>query len=555
MQRDHALARLRASGEIFDFVIVGGGASGLGAAVDAAARGHRVALIERDDFAKGTSSRSTKLVHGGVRYLGQGNISLVKSALRERGLLLRNAPHLAHATAFVIPNYSWWGGPYYAFGLMLYDLLAGRLSLGRSTWLSRAETVKHLPTVETKGLASGVLYYDGQFDDARLAINLAQTAVEKGATLVNYCACVGLTKERGVVNGVLARDRETGAEFVIRARAVINATGVFVDELRKFDEPAAAPMVTVSQGVHVVLPREFLPGTSALMIPKTADGRVLFAIPWHDRVVVGTTDTPGVTPSAEPRALPDEIEFILEHARKYLTRDPGECDVLSVFAGLRPLVTRQGAGSTAALSRDHTIAISPGKLITLTGGKWTTYRKMAEDVIDQAERVAGLAHTPSPTAELAIHGAPEVGRVCDPPSDAQDVKGRITDPSSHSIYGSDAPALAALTQSESGLEAPLVAGLPIRCGEVLWHARHEMARTVEDVLARRTRALLLDARGSIASAPVVARLLARELGRDSAWIEAQVTAYATLARGYLLRDAARPELVGGREVSAHSATP
>ncbi len=544
MQRDHALARVRAGGEVFDFVIVGGGASGLGAAVDAAARGHRVALIERGDFAQGTSSRSTKLVHGGVRYLGQGSISLVKSALRERGLLLRNAPHLAHATAFVIPNYSWWGGPYYAFGLTLYDLLAGRLSLGRSQRLSRRETVEHLPTVETKGLAGGVLYYDGQFDDARLAINLAQTAAENGATLLNYCACVGLTKDRGNVNGVRARDRETGAEFVIRARAVINATGVFVDELRKFDEPAAVPMVTVSQGVHVVLPREFLPGTSALMIPKTADGRVLFAIPWHDRVVVGTTDTPGVAAAAEPRALPAEIEFILEHARKYLTRDPEEHDVLSVFAGLRPLVTRQGVGSTAALSRDHTIAISTSRLITLTGGKWTTYRKMAEDVIDRAEKIAGLAPRPCSTAELAIHGAPEGGRGGDTPANAQDPRGRVADPSYLSTYGTDAPAIAALVRSAPELAAPLIAGLPIRCGEVLWHARHEMARTVEDVLARRTRALLLDARGSIAAAPVVARLLAAERGRDAVWIQSQVTAYSTLARDYLLRaDAPSPASV------------
>ncbi len=531
--------RLRAGGEVFDVVIVGGGASGLGAAVDAAARGHRVALIERDDFAQGTSSRSTKLVHGGVRYLRQGNLALVKMALRERGLLLRNAPHLAHAMAFVIPNYSWWDGAYYTLGLTAYDLLAGRWSLGRSQRLSRAETAGHLPTVETKGLAGGVLYYDGQFDDARLAINLAQTAVEHGATLVNYCACVGLTKERGVVNGVLARDRETGVEFAIRARAVINATGVFVDELRKFDEPAAVPMVTVSQGVHVVLPREFLPGTSALMIPKTADGRVLFAIPWHDRVVVGTTDTPGVAPSAEPRALPHEIEFILEHARKYLTRDPGERDVLSVFAGLRPLVTREGKSTTAALSRDHTIAISPGRLITLTGGKWTTYRKMAEDVIDRAERVAGLAHTPSPTAGLAIHGATQA----------------VDGPPHMRTYGSDAAGVMALAKTEPQLDQPLVAGLPMRQSEVLWHARHEMARTVEDVLARRTRALLLDARGSIAAAPTVARLLAAELKRDAAWIDAQVAAYTALARGYLLRDSTRPELVGGTEVSAHSAAP
>lgn len=519
MQRDSALARLRAGSETFDLLVVGGGASGLGAAVDAAARGHRVALIEQGDFAKGTSSRSTKLVHGGVRYLGQGNVALVKSALRERGLLLRNAPHLAYSTAFVIPNYSWWGGPYYAFGLTLYDLLAGRLSLGSSKWLSRDETVGHLPTVETKGLASGVLYYDGQFDDARLAVNLAQTAVERGAVLVNYCACVGLTKSAGQVDGVLARDGETGAEFAIKARAVINATGVFVDELRRFDDAKSSPMVTVSQGVHLVLPKEFLPGTSALMIPKTADGRVLFAIPWHDKLVVGTTDTPNVCASLEPRALPAEVEFILDHARQYLTRDPSESDVLSVFAGLRPLVKRGAGGNTAALSRDHTIAISQSRLITLTGGKWTTYRKMAEDVIDQAERVAGLTHKPSPTAALAIHGA---GGALPPTKALQ-------------FYGSDAASISTLMAGDPALAAPIHASLAITPAEVLWHARQEMARTVEDVLARRTRSLVLDAQASIEAAPAVAALLARELNRDAAWTAQQVRSFTDLARGWLLR--------------------
>jgi glycerol-3-phosphate dehydrogenase len=522
MQRDSALARLRAGSETFDLLIVGGGASGLGAAVDAAARGHRVALIERDDFAKGTSSRSTKLVHGGVRYLAQGDISLVKSALRERGLLLRNAPHLAHPLAFVIPNYTWWAGPYYAFGMTIYDLLAGKLSLGASKKLSREETIRRLPTVEQKGLASGVVYYDGQFDDARLAINLAQTAVEKGAVLANYCECAGLIKENGTVTGVLARDRETGAEFNIRAKAVINATGVFVDELRRFDEPNVEPMVAVSQGVHVVLPKAFLPSNDALMIPKTADGRVLFAIPWHDKLVVGTTDTPGVPASKEPRALDSEINFIMEHAQKYLSRDPQESDVLSVFAGLRPLVKRGGAGNTAALSRDHTIAISASKLITLTGGKWTTYRKMAEDVIDQAERVAGLAHQPSPTAEMAIHGSAEINEL----------------PRTLQFYGSDAPKISTLMSSDVGLSAPLHPALAIRQGEVVWHARHEMARTVEDVLARRTRSLVLDAQASIECAPAVARLLARELRRDDAWATAQVQAYTELARGWLLRPSA-----------------
>ena len=544
MQRDPALARLRAGGEIFDVLIIGGGASGLGAAVDAAARGHRVALIERDDFAKGTSSRSTKLVHGGVRYLKQGDISLVMSALHERGRMRKNAPHLVHDLAFIIPSYTWWEKPYYAFGMTLYDRLAGKWSFGRSQMLSRAQTVEHLPTVETERLAGGVLYHDGQFDDSRLAINLAQTAVDHGAVLVNYCACLGLRKEGGAVAGVLTRDGETGAEFEIRARVVINAAGAFVDEVRRFDEPGGAPLVAVSQGVHVVLPKKFLPGTSALMVPKTADGRVLFAIPWHDRVVVGTTDTPGMNASAEPRALPAEVDFIMEHARKYLACDPVENDVLSVFAGLRPLVKRGGAANTAALSRDHTIVISPAKLVTLTGGKWTTYRKMAEDVINQAEKVAGLAPKPSPTADLPIHGAPEVGRVFSPPSATEDVKGRAEAPPYLSIYGSDAPAIAALAKKESALDVPLVAGLPMRQSEVLWHARHEMARTVEDVLARRTRALLLDARGSIAAAPAVARLLARELNRDEAWIEAQVRAYTALARGYLLRDTPVAGLVG-----------
>ncbi len=524
MQRDTALARLRAGDETFDILIVGGGASGLGAAVDAAARGYRTALIEQGDFAQGTSSRSTKLVHGGVRYMAQGDLGLVMSALRERGRLRKNAPHLVQATPFVIPNYSWWEGPYYAFGMTLYDQLAGKWSFGRSRRLSRDETCAHLPTVETDQLAGGVLYYDGQFDDSRLAINLAQTAAEHGAALVNYCACTGLLKEHGRVAGVRARELETGAEFEVKARVVINATGVFVDEVRRFDEPAGSPLVAISQGIHLVLPKEFLPGASALMIPKTADGRVLFVIPWHERLMVGTTDTPGVAASLAPRALPDEINFILEHARRYLARDPGEDDVLSVFAGLRPLVRRGGQGNTAQLSRDHTILVSPGKLVTLTGGKWTTYRKMAEDVIDHAARVGGLAPRPCPTAELAIHGA----GMAQPPS------------ADFAIYGSDAPGLTALLRSDPALGQRLHEGVAIRGAEVIWHAREEMARTVEDVLARRTRTLVLGARNSIAAAPAVARLLARELNRDTAWVNAQVAAYTALARQWMLGDKGGP---------------
>lgn len=518
MNRESAMKCLKADEKAFDVLIVGGGASGLGAAVDAAARGHTVALIEQSDFAKGTSSRSTKLVHGGVRYLKQGNISLVRSALHERGLLLRNASHLVRAQPFVVPCYSWWERSYYAFGMGLYDRLAGSLSFGRSQRLSREETLGLLPTLETSGLRGGVLYYDGQFDDARLAIDLAQTAAEKGAILANYCSCVGLLKDGGRVRGALARDNETGQEFRIRARVVINAAGVFVDELRRQDEAEAAPLVVASQGIHVVLPREFMPGSGALMVPKTQDGRVLFAIPWHDKVVVGTTDTPGVTPALEPRALPEEFSFVMGHARKYLAKDPGDDDVLSVFAGLRPLV-RHGVGTrTSALSRDHTIVVSNSGLVTLTGGKWTTYRKMAEDVVNHAEQVTGLVRRPCATRTLRLHGAGEGGTPA---------------PAGLESYGSAAAEIAALGRATPLLDARVHSALPLRKAEVLWQVRHEMARTVEDVLARRTRFLMLDARASVAAAPSVARLLASELGRDAAWEVSQVDAYARLASGWL----------------------
>jgi len=522
MQRSKSLDRLRA-GEPFDLVIVGGGATGLGAAVEAAVRGWRVALIERDDFAKGTSSRSTKLVHGGVRYLRQGNVSLVREALRERGRLLRNAPHLAHDLSFVIPNYGWWEGPFYGLGLKLYDAMAGGLSLGPSRLLSRARTVALLPTVETRGLAGGVLYHDGQFDDARLAVNLAQTATDHGAAVLNHCACDGFIKEGGRIAGVLARDAETGAGFEVRAKAVINATGIFVDALRRLDEPGSRPVVAASQGIHLVLPKAFLPGEAAMMIPKTSDGRVLFAVPWHDRVVVGTTDTPMPSASPEPRALAEERAFVLEHARKYLAKDPAESDVLSIFAGQRPLVRAAHAGSTAKLSRDHTILVSGSGLVTITGGKWTTYRKMGEDVIDHAEVAAGLARRRGGTEELRIHGwTPQADSGAD----------------SLGIYGADAARLRELMAAQPELAAPLHPALPYRRAEVIWHARHEMARTVEDVLARRTRALLLDARASIEAAPAVAALLAAELGHDEAWQASQVAAFTALARGYVFTDPA-----------------
>lgn len=527
MNRAEHLERLRAAEKPFDIAIIGGGATGLGAAVDAAARGHSVCLIEQADFAKGTSSRSTKLVHGGVRYLKQGNISLVLEALRERGLLCRNAPHLVHGIPFVIPTYHWWEGPFYGIGMKVYDGLAGRLGLAPSRFLSRDEVIEHLPNIETEHLTGGVIYHDGQFDDARLGINLAQTAAEHGAVVLNYVRCDGLIKERGQIVGVLATDVEMDAGIEIRARCVINATGVFADAVRRKDEPQAPAMLSPSQGVHLVLPREFLPGDAAIMIPKTEDGRVLFAVPWHGRLVVGTTDTPIEEASLEPRALPEEIEFIFAEITRYLARDPQRSDVLSVYAGLRPLV-KHGAASaaTAALSRDHVVVVSDSGLITITGGKWTTYRKMAEDVIDHAELIGGLDHRPCRTHSLAIHGSAGEHK--------GGALGGCAPPEHFKVYGADASAIRDLIAVDPSLADTIHPRLEFQKAEVIWHVRHEMARTVEDVLARRTRALLLDARSSIEAAPVVAALMAGELQKDQGWVERQVKAYASLAAGYML---------------------
>lgn len=521
MNRDLMLSALRAAREPWDLVIVGGGATGLGCAIDAASRGYRTLLLERGDFAQGTSSRSTKLVHGGVRYLQQGNVALVLEALKERGRLLHNAPHLVHDLPFVVPNYAWWEGPFYGVGMKVYDLLAGRSGFGRSKRLSKEETLRRLPTIEPDGLDGGVIYYDGQFDDARLAVNMAQTAAEQGGVLLTYCEVTGLLKDGGEVAGVRARDAETGETFEVRARAVVNATGVWTDDLRRMDDPAAAPMVTLSQGVHIVLDKAFLPGDTAIMVPRTDDGRVLFAIPWNDSVLIGTTDTPVEHAEVEPRPMAEEVAFLLEHAARYLTQDPTPADVRSVFAGLRPLVGAPAEeGGTAALSRDHTLHIAPSGLVTITGGKWTTYRKMAEDTIDQAATLAGLPERPAVTEDLRIHGYHQNAEVFG------DLR----------LYGSDAPRIQALLREHPRYAERLHPSRPVVAAQVVWAARHEMARTVEDVLARRVRTLLLDARASIEMAPRVAALLAEELGRDEAWQRAQVEAYTALARGYLLTD-------------------
>jgi glycerol-3-phosphate dehydrogenase len=517
LPRDGVLAQLRTASQ-WDVIVVGGGATGLGTAVEAASRGYKTLLLEAHDFAKATSSRSTKLVHGGVRYLQQGDLKLVLEALRERGRILRNAPHLAHRRAFIVPAYEFWELPFYGIGLTLYDLLAWRESLGGSELLSRRRVRQALLGLEGRGLKGGILYYDGQFDDARFAIALLRTLFDLHGVALNYAPVSGLLKSKGRICGVRVEGIEAGVD--IAGRVVINATGIFSDALRKVDDPAAPPIITPSQGTHFVLPRSFLLGDAALMVPRTADGRVLFAIPWHNRVLVGTTDDPVPQPEIEPRSTAQEREFLSKHIQRFLGRSPEPREILSVWSGQRPLVRNESASGTAAISRDHTILISDSHLVTVVGGKWTTYRKMAEDTIDRAAPLAGLPRMPSVTANLRLHGAPRFNR---------------REPANEhwqNIYGLDLPALEALISEEADLGELLHPAFPFRRAEVIWAVRHEMALQLEDVLARRTRALFLDARASIEAAPAAARLMARELGRDAAWEREQVIAYSKLAEQY-----------------------
>ncbi len=519
MNKQFMIERLRSHREPWDMVIVGGGATGVGVAVDAASRGYDVLLLEQSDFGKGTSSRSTKLVHGGVRYLEQGNISLVMEALKERGLLLQNAPHLVSNLGFVVPNYDWWEAPFYGIGLKMYNLLAGKYGFGSSEILSRDETLGRLPNIKTEGLRGGVVYFDGQFDDSRLLINLVTTAAEQGATLLNYTRVTGLTKDaEGVVNGVVALESESGDEINVQARVVINATGAFTDDIRRQADASVKPMISPSQGIHLVFDRAFLPGDTAIMVPHTSDGRVMFAIPWHNHTLVGTTDTPIPGPVLEPIAQEQEIEFILKTAALYLAKAPTREDVLSVFAGIRPLVKSGDGGNTAALSRDHTIHIDKSGLLTITGGKWTTYRHMAEDCVNQAAMLARLPDVDCVTKHLNVHGFhPQANKF-----------GEL------GVYGSDALAIQALISQDPGSGEPLHPKLPYTAAEVVWSVREEMARTLDDVLARRTRALVLNARAAREMAPAVVRIMARELGCDEAWQAAQLTAFDTISRHYVL---------------------
>ena len=516
MDRRSAIKNLR-SEKNWDIIVIGGGATGLGIAVDAAKRGFKTVLLEKHDFAKGTSSRSTKLVHGGVRYLAQGNIKLVIEALRERGFMLANAPHLTRVQHFVIPTYSYFSKWFYGIGLFLYDLLSRKLSLGHPELLSKKSVLKKMPLIQPKGLKGGVLYTDGQFDDARMAIALALTAHDLGATVVNYVQVTSLIKEKDKVVGVVAEDEIKGEIFTLKAKVVINATGVFADSILDMDDPNSPAMVMPSQGVHLVVDQRFFTGTHALMIPKTKDGRVLFALPWHDKVVIGTTDTALNSINEEPIALEEEIEFILMHFNEYAILKIMRKDVLSVFAGLRPLVKTSNQTSTSLASRDHTIIVSKSNLITITGGKWTTYRKMAKDAVNNAAFVAKLPIVKCSTRKLKLHGYSTSLQYGD----------------KFSAYGSDAATIQEMINAQPDLAKPIHPNYHYSKAELIFSVKYEMAMTVEDILSRRSRLLFIDAQAAIDAAPAVAKIMSKLLSEDQQWEEEQVSSFLTLADGYL----------------------
>lgn len=523
MKREEYIAQLKSSGESWDFIIIGGGATGLGIAVDAASRGYKTVLLEQSDFAKATSSRSTKLVHGGVRYLQKGDVALVREALRERGRLSKNAPHLVKNQRFIIGNYRWWEKPFYTIGLTVYDFLSGRMSLGHSLPMSKKEVIKHVPQIEKNNLKGGVAYKDGQFDDSRLAINLMQTAVEHGAVVVNYAKVTSLGKDTvGKITGVTVFDEIDGGSFDLKGKCIINATGIFVDNIIKMDQPEKHPLVRPSQGVHLVVDRSFLGGDDAIMVPKTSDGRVMFGVPWHNRVILGTTDTPVKDFVLEPKALEEEVDFILETSGRYLTRKPQRKDVLCVFAGLRPLAApRKNAGEakTKEISRSHKLLAADSGLITITGGKWTTYRVMAEETINLGIKTNGLPFKACKTKNLKIHGYKE-----------------NPDRSNWMyVYGSDQDEIQRLQKESQEFARKLHKNFDFTIAEVVWAVRKEMARTVDDVLARRVRALYLDARASMEMAPKVAAILAVELQKDKNWEEQQIQEYTEMAKGYIMQ--------------------
>ncbi|GAB3539316.1 glycerol-3-phosphate dehydrogenase/oxidase [Pontibacter brevis] len=522
MNRARGIRELKDNQKSWDLVVIGGGASGLGVALDALSRGLSVVLLEKADFAIGTSSRSTKLLHGGVRYLAQGDVTLVLEALKERGLVMQNAPHVSKKQAFIIPVYSLWNQIKYSVGLRVYDLMAGSLRIGKSKWLSKQEVIRKIPTIKQRGLKGGVMYYDGQFDDARLALNVAQTCFDMGGCVLNYMEVTGLTRdENGILSGVKVKDQLGQGQYEVKAKAVVNATGVFVDRILQMDNPGALRSIIPSQGAHLVLDLSFLGGQDALMIPETSDGRVLFCIPWYGKMVLGTTDTIVKETKAEPRALEQEVDFILETCGEYLVRQPTRQDVLAVYAGLRPLAAPRAEGAkTKEISRSHKVTIADSHLISIIGGKWTTFRKMGEDTVEAFAKLKNISVAASASRSIRLHGY----------SETTNREGHL------SVYGSDAAGIRSLIAEHPALGQELHPQYPHTRAEVVWMVRNEMALRVEDVLARRMRILFLDAQAAIEIAPEVAKIMREELGLSEAWEQSEILSFQQLASRYLINE-------------------
>ena len=513
MNRNDSIVKLNKVLE-WDIVIIGGGASGLGIAVDASKRGYKTLLLEKHDFGKGTSSRSTKLIHGGVRYLQNGDITLVIESLKERGILKRNAPHLVQDLSFVIPTYDWWASPFYGIGMKIYDMMAGKLGLGKSVIISKGETEKLIPNVNKKGLRGGVIYHDGQFDDSRMAITLALSANSKKTALLNYCNVDGLIKNNNEIIGLSFTDSINSKKYQVKSKVVINATGVFAEEIIRMDQPQIEKMIQPSQGVHIVLEKKFLKSKHAILIPQTSDGRVLFAVPWKNYVVVGTTDTQIKNASEEPKPLKEEIDFILKNASKYMTIKPNKGHIKSVFAGLRPLAATSDKKSTKEVSRSHKIDISPSGLISVLGGKWTTYRKISEDAIDTAISIKKLKKKKCKTEKTKLFGYKKKVDFSDPMHVYGSLKKKV-----ESLGGKD---------DNNSLSTKFY----ITNNIIEWSIIHEMALTLEDILARRTRCIFLDSKESKLIAPNVAKKMAEVLEKDQEWIDTELKNFNKLIKNY-----------------------
>ena len=515
MNRDLNIKKLSEKEIKWDIIIIGGGASGLGAAVDSASRGFKTLLVEKSDFAKGTSSRSTKLIHGGVRYLQNGDISLVIEALKERGVLKKNAPHLIKKISFIIPSYNWWSNSFYGIGLKIYDMMAGKLGLGKSTILNKEETLKLIPNVKKKDLIGGVIYHDGQFDDSRMAISLAITAEKKGATLLNYFEVTNIKKKNKLINGIIVRNKINNKIYEIEGKVIINATGVFSDEIIKMDSVNRKKMIKPSQGVHIVLDQKFLKSQHAILIPHTSDGRVLFAVPWNNYVILGTTETQLNQIIDEPVALKEEIEFILKNARKFMADKPTKEDIKSVFAGLRPLAADSDEKNTKEISRHHKIYVSESGLVSILGGKWTTYRKIAEDAINTSISIGGFEEIKCITENLQIHGHESNPDWDDPLH----------------VYGKDAKSIRKLNLKKGNKS--LSNHLYISPNQIIWSLKNEMAIKLEDILARRTRCLFLNVKETIKIAPKVLDIMTKYLKKDNNWKKREFSNFMKISKSYI----------------------